>query len=112
MKYVGILYDTLAYAVDEVNSIFSKQLIAVFMPALVLEIFTAYTAIKASLKTIPIGFLTCMDIFILNVYLVGPTIVAIYASVRSKKSGESLKNYIETASNYSENSFIFHKVRI
>lgn len=123
MRCVASLYDNLADAVDEINSIFSKvvrsnklkafvhfanfcmensnslQMIVVFIPALTLTIFALYFVIKSTVLNLPIRFYVYVDFLSWNFFLVGPALAAIYIGAVTTKQGQNLRNHIGKYSN-------------
>lgn len=86
-------------------------MIALFPPALILEVFTTYSVIKASMKEISVSLVTKVDFSLWNLFLVVPTFVAIYVSANALSSGRILRNLIENYSNYCNDENVFQKVK-
>lgn len=85
-------------------------MIAVYMPALILEVFTAYSAIKDLTTGIPVSWLTWIEFLLCNIFLVLPSFIAIYVSASSTNLCQSLKKHIETSSNYFQDDVTFKVV--
>lgn len=77
-------------------------MIVVFIPALLLEIFTSYFIFKAITLKLPIHAAICIDFFFWNMFLVVPSIAAIYMGAVTKSQGTRLSNQIEKYSNSCE----------
>lgn len=112
LKNIAILYDLIADAVDQINSVFSKQvsecesgslsrydykyqqMIAVFLPAMMLQVFTIYLVIKALALDLPIETWAYFDFTFWNLCLVFPSLVVIYAGATASSKGRKLSNNV------------------
>lgn len=74
-------------------------MIAVFIPALILTIFTLYFVIKSIFLNLPISPYIYVDFFFWNFFLVGPALAAIYIGAVTTKQGQNLRNHIGKYSN-------------
>lgn len=76
-------------------------MIAVFIPSLMLEVYTTYFIIKVFSQNLSIDLAVYIDIMLWNIVLVVPTFFAIAISNETSRASKVLKNYIEKYSNYS-----------
>lgn len=88
-----------------------QQMIAVFITALMLEVFTVYFIIKALAMDLPIGLVVSFDFAIWNLFLSLPTIVAIYAGSTALSKAQSLCSYVGKYANFSNDEICSLKVR-
>lgn len=65
-------------------------MIAVFAPALILEVFTIYFVIKTTVLQMSINFLSYFDFTLWNVFLVVPTFAAIHIGSRTSREGKEI----------------------
>lgn len=87
-------------------------MIAVFIPALILEIFTAYCAIKVLIFNSPVKTYVFTNIAAWNVFFVLPTIVVIYFCESTVGEGRNLKKCVEKYLNYCGDDITFLRVKI
>lgn len=85
-------------------------MIAVFIPALMLEIFTTYFVIKIMLLNLSVELWAIFDFLIWNLFLVVPTIVAIFFGERTNQELRKLSKYLEKYSNYCCDNVTFQRV--
>lgn len=75
-------------------------MVAVFIPALILEIFTTYFIIKTVTQKLSIEIWIWGDFILWNVYLVVPKFVAICLGAITKSEGQKLSNQLGKSSNF------------
>lgn len=78
VKKLAIMDDILNDAVDQVNSIFSIQMIPVFLLCLVAQSFATFLIFKFFSSKIELPFLGIVFSQMLSVYLTVPIVIAIY----------------------------------
>lgn len=87
-------------------------MIAVFIPALMLEVFSTYFLIKVTSNVLPVKLITFVDIFLWNLFLVVPTMIAIFIGESTKNEARKLMNFLGKFSNYCDNAEALQGVRI
>jgi hypothetical protein len=87
-------------------------MIVVFVPALILEIFTIYSSIKFSSLNLPVNPWLILDFSIWNFYLVVPTVYAIFVSSKLTNTAKKMSYYFEKYSNNCQNESTAQKVRV
>lgn len=85
-------------------------MIAVFILALILLIYTTYAAIKASSLNLHLEYWAYVNTLIMNIYLVVPSFVAIYAGAAASEEGKKLSNLIGKYSNICQSDSNFLRV--
>lgn len=78
VKKLAILDDILNDAVDQVNSIFSIQMIPVFLLCLVAQSFATFLIFKFFSSKIELPFLGIVFSQMMSIYLTVPIVIAIY----------------------------------
>lgn len=86
-------------------------MIFVFIPALILEIFTTYFALKAVTKNIRIEAWAYFEFTFWNLNLVIPSFAAIYIASAAASQGKILLNYIGKYSSYCSDDSVLLRVR-
>lgn len=85
-------------------------MIAAFIPAMMLEVFTTYFLIKVYIQNLPIDLTVYIDLFLWNFVLVVPNFFVIAISDTTSKAGKVLINHIEKYANYSNDDSVFLRV--
>jgi len=87
-------------------------MVTVFLPALILEVFTIYSILKIfTLNMIAnMSILRCIDFIIWNMCLVVPSLYAIYIGAEVPDKVQTLMNYIGKVSNYCTNDSSLQRV--
>lgn len=85
-------------------------MIAVFVPALMLQIFTTYFIIKVIIFGLPVSLFTFFDFFFWNAFLVGPVTLVIYFGSMATSKGRKLSSCIGKFSNYISDDCVAQKV--
>lgn len=85
-------------------------MIAVFLPALISEIFTAYFFIRISSLQLKTSIWECFDFLMWSFYFVMPTVVAIFISSKTVKISREIGSDIGKYSNSFKNDFEVQKV--
>jgi hypothetical protein len=85
-------------------------MLAVFIPALILEVFTTYFIIKTISFKLPIDAMAYLNYFLWNLFLVVPSLVAVYIGAVTTSQGRRLPNQIGKYSNYCNHTENFHRV--
>lgn len=75
-------------------------MIVVFLPAIILEIFTTYFTIKVLNFNLMIKPWTICEFSLWNLLLVVPKIVSIYISAKTVNEAQRLSNFIGKYTNY------------
>lgn len=119
----------MADAVDEINAVFSKevfshfksinikynnlifQIVAVFVSAIILKIFTIYFIIKIVTLDLNIDYWSGSFLSLWNMFIVIPSIFAIYLSAITTDQGRKLFKEIGKYSNFCNNDGTLNRVR-
>lgn len=86
-------------------------MIIVFVPSMMLAIFTIYSLIKVFTFHLKIGIWTYFSVFLWNLFLIAPAIVAIYIGAATTSKGKVLCNQIGKFSSYCCDDYTLNRVR-
>ncbi|CRL05754.1 CLUMA_CG018783, isoform A [Clunio marinus] len=111
LNKISLLYDILADIVEEVNSIFTKQLIPIFLIALLMETGTIHLIIELTRGDVeePIKWIL-INSFYWFVFLIAPSLVSIYVADGSSNKRSELSNLVENVSNSCDDEDIFQEI--
>ncbi|CRL03421.1 CLUMA_CG016160, isoform A [Clunio marinus] len=120
LRNIALLHDKLLDAVDEINEVFSKEMIALFLLSTAIEVLVSYFVVKVSmLEILPIvKTWILINLMIWSVLLVLPCIISIYISDKATNESRRLLNHVERySSSYRDESallkldFLLNKLR-
>jgi hypothetical protein len=79
-------------------------MIVVFIPALILEIFTANFLLKIILFHLPVTFWSIIEFTYWNLMLIAPKVFAIYISIATVNKAKELARHVRKYSNFCVNA--------
>lgn len=85
-------------------------MIVVFLPALILEIFIIYVTIKVSTLHLSIEISTVLEFFLWSIFLVVPSVLAIYIGAITTQEAKKLSNLVGEYLNTCNDEATFQKV--
>lgn len=85
-------------------------MMAVFLPALILEVFSIYSIMKDFIYNLSLSFWIYFDFVTWNLFLVAPMIVVICIGATTIAKGKEFGNYIGKYSNFCVDDVAVHRV--
>lgn len=89
---------------------FKLQMIAIILPSMILEIFTAYAVWKISANNLPIKYFQLVDFSMWVLFLVVPKNYAIYVAAKTAEDVKRLSTLVEKFSSYCSDESVTREV--